>query len=100
MEKKRIGNLILIAGKRSIGNMYLEGNSAFYQAMEYNEKSYSGKGDLFASAIMGSMMRGENLENAVQLTVKFLTEVIHDSYMEDVFEFEGINFEKYLVMLA
>ena len=35
--------------------------------MQYNGKSYSGTGDLFASVIMGSLMRGENLEKSVEL---------------------------------
>lgn len=85
--------------KQSIGNLYIDKNNAFYQGMEYNGKSYSGTGDLFASVIMGSMMRGENLKDAVQLAVKFLTEAIHDSSLENVPEIEGINFEKYLGML-
>ena len=42
-----------------IGNMYLDGSKTFYRAIPYNGKSYSGTGDLFASVIMGSMMRGE-----------------------------------------
>ena len=53
--------------KQFIGNMYLDGSKTFYRAMQYNGKSYSGTGDLFASVIMGSMMRGEDLEKSVQL---------------------------------
>ena len=33
--------------------------------LQYNGKSYSGTGDLFASVIMGGLMRGENLEKSV-----------------------------------
>ncbi|RDW15845.1 pyridoxine kinase [Oceanobacillus arenosus] len=82
-----------------IGNMYLDGSETFYRAMPYNGKSYSGTGDLFASVIMGSMMRGENLEKAVQLAVAFLKEAIHDSSLEQIPEVEGVNFEKYLGVL-
>lgn len=85
--------------EQRIGNMYLDGNETFYHAMEYNGKSYSGTGDLFASVIMGSMMRGASLERAVQLAVSFLTEAIADSSHDEVPEIEGINFEKYLGML-
>lgn len=82
-----------------IGNMYLDGSRTFYSATQYNGESYSGTGDLFASVIMGSMMRGENLEKSVQLAVAFLTEAINDSSLEQIPKVEGVNFEKYLRML-
>ncbi|MDM8100025.1 MULTISPECIES: pyridoxamine kinase [Oceanobacillus] len=82
-----------------IGNLYLDKNKTFYHEMEYNGKSYSGTGDLFASVMMGSIMREDSLENAVQLAVAFLKEAIQDSSKEKVPEIEGVNFEKYLGML-
>lgn len=85
--------------KQFIGNMYLDGNKTFYDAIPYNGKSYSGTGDLFASVIMGSMMRGESLEKSVQLAEAFLTAAIHDTSLEQIPEVEGVNFEKYLRML-
>jgi len=85
--------------KRVIGNMYLDGGKTFYQAVPYNGESYSGTGDLFSSVIMGSMMRGEDLEKAVQLAVAFLSESISDSSLEQIPAVEGVNFEKYLRML-
>lgn len=84
---------------RLIGDMYLDGNKTFYQMLPYNGKSYSGTGDLFAAVIMGSMMRGQNLEESVQLAVKFLTASIDDSSSEDIPEIEGVNFEKHLKIL-
>lgn len=85
--------------KQYIGNMYLDGDKTFYRAMEYNGMSYSGTGDLFASVIMGSMMRGESLEKSVQLAEAFLTAAIQDSSKEQVPSVEGVHFEKYLKML-
>ncbi|WP_071393553.1 pyridoxamine kinase [Bacillus tuaregi] len=85
--------------ERYIGNMYLDGKRTFYHSIQYNGKSYSGTGDLFASIIMGSMMRGENLEKAVQLAVAFLTEAIHDATVENIPTIEGVHFEKFLKML-
>ncbi len=85
--------------KQVIGNMYLDGSKTFYQHVSYNGKSYSGTGDLFSSVIMGSMMRGEDLEKAVQLAVAFLSEAILDSSSEHIPAVEGVNFEKYLRML-
>lgn len=85
--------------KQFIGNMYLGGNKTFYSTIPYNGKSYSGTGDLFASVIMGSMMRGESLEKSVHLAEAFLTAAIHDTSLEQISEVEGVNFEKYLRML-
>jgi len=85
--------------KRFIGNMYLDGKKTFYGAMPYNGKSYSGTGDLFASVIMGSMMRGESLEKSVQIAESFLTAAINDTSLEKIPKEQGINFEKYLRML-
>ncbi|MBD8006703.1 pyridoxamine kinase [Bacillus norwichensis] len=82
-----------------IGNMYLTGDETFYRAMPYNGKSYSGTGDLFASVIMGSMMRGEDLKKSIQLAEEFLSAAIKDTCLEETQEVEGINFEKYLRIL-
>ena len=87
------------ADMQSIGNMYLDGSKTFYHALQYNGKSYSGTGDLFASVIMGSLMRGESLEKSVELAESFLKESINDSTMENIPTAEGVNFEKYLRML-
>jgi len=85
--------------KKFIGNMYLDGNKTFYGAMPYNGKSYSGTGDLFASVIVGGMMRGEGLDQSVQLAEAFLTAAINDTSLGQTPKEEGINFEKYLRML-
>lgn len=85
--------------KQFIGNMYLDGSKTFYSVMEYNGASYSGTGDLFASVIMGSLMRGDALEKSVQLAQNFLKAAIHDTSLEQIPTIEGVNFEKYLKML-
>ncbi|MFS0647317.1 pyridoxamine kinase [Siminovitchia sp. 179-K 8D1 HS] len=82
-----------------VGNLYLDGDTTFYSAMPYNGKNYSGTGDLFASVIMGSMMRGDDFKNAIQLAAEFLTAAIHDASLKKIPEVEGVNFEKYLGML-
>lgn len=105
--QKKTKNSIIITGvippvinkNPQIGNMYIDGKNTFYDGMGYNGKSYSGTGDLFASVIMGGIMRGESIEKSVQLAVAFLTEAISDSALAHIPEIEGVNFEKYLGML-
>lgn len=84
---------------RYIGNMYVDEARSFYSAIEYNGHSYSGTGDLFASVIMGGMMRGQDLVEVIQLAESFLTAAIQDSSLEEVPREAGVNFEKYLRML-
>ncbi|MGN1400311.1 MAG: pyridoxamine kinase [Bacillus sp. (in: firmicutes)] len=86
-------------GQQLIGNMFLDGIQTSYSSIPYNGISYSGTGDLFASIIMGSMMRGESLEKSVQLAEEFLTVAIADTSSEQIPKIEGVHFEKYLGML-
>nr|WP_106781321.1 pyridoxamine kinase [Lysinibacillus timonensis] len=87
------------SNQRYVGNMCLDVSKTMYSHTPYNGKSYSGTGDLFASVIIGSMMRGEDLEQSVVLAEEFLTAAINDTYLEGVQEVEGVNFEKYLNIL-
>ena len=64
--------------------MYLDGSKTFYHAMQYNGKSYSGTGDLFASVIMGGLMRGESLEKSVGARRVIPERVDHDATMENI----------------
>ncbi|MGM8365302.1 pyridoxamine kinase [Virgibacillus sp. W0181] len=104
--QQQTGAKVIITGvnpsnsdKKFIGNMYIDERKSAYSAVPYNGESYSGTGDLFASVIMGGMMRGEDLEKYVELATAFLTKSIHDSSLEQTPKIEGVNFEKYLGML-
>lgn len=85
--------------KRYIGNMYVDRDRTFYSQRAYNGESYSGTGDLFASVIMGGMMRGQDLVDSMQLAEAFLAEAIHDTFLSQVPREAGVYFEKYLRML-
>ncbi|WP_050613910.1 pyridoxamine kinase [Bacillus testis] len=82
-----------------IGNMYVDGNKTLYSAMPYNGEGYSGTGDLFASVIMGSLMRGDDLEKSIRLAEEFLAKAIADTSLEQIPQREGVNFETFLGML-
>ncbi|WP_332645202.1 pyridoxamine kinase [Lysinibacillus sp. 54212] len=85
--------------KRNVGNMYIDSNRSFYSLREYNGESYSGTGDLFASVIMGGMMRGQDLVQSMKLAESFLAAAIDDTSQERIPREAGVNFEKYLRML-
>lgn len=87
------------ANKRYVGNMYVDAERSFSSIREYNGKSYSGTGDLFASVIMGGMMRGQDLVESMKLAETFLAASIEATSKEQIPREAGVNFEKFLRML-
>ena len=82
-----------------IGTMYFDETRSNFVASPFNGYSYSGTGDLFASVIMGSLMREDDIGNSVQLAQDFLTSAILDTYSDQTPTVAGVNFEKYLKLL-
>jgi len=87
------------ANKRYVGNMYVDAERSFSSVREYNGESYSGTGDLFASVIMGGMMRGQDLVESMKLAETFLAASIEATSKEQIPREAGVNFEKFLRML-
>ncbi|MGE8036765.1 pyridoxamine kinase [Lysinibacillus sp. NPDC093692] len=87
------------ANKRYVGNMYVDAERSFSSIREYNGESYSGTGDLFASVIMGGMMRGQDLVESMKLAETFLAASIEATSKEHIPREAGVNFEKFLRML-
>lgn len=87
------------ANKRYIGNMYVDANHSYYRIRDYNGESYSGTGDLFASVIMGGMMRGQDLVESMKLAEAFLAAAIEATSKEQVPREAGVNYEQFLRML-
>lgn len=88
-----------ISETRHVGNMYIDGSRTFHSLQEYNGKSYSGTGDLFASVIMGGMMRGQDIAETMELAEKFLSAAIEATVKERIISQDGVNFETFLGML-
>ncbi|MDW0110489.1 pyridoxamine kinase [Sporosarcina aquimarina] len=86
-------------GKRRIGNMYIDGDRSYTRFQEYNGKSYSGTGDLFASVVMGGMMRDQTPVETMELADEFLTAAIQSTSEEQIPTVAGVNFESHLRML-
>ncbi|QTD41859.1 pyridoxamine kinase [Sporosarcina sp. Te-1] len=88
-----------ISESRYVGNMYIDGFHSHHSLQEYNGESYSGTGDLFASVIMGGMMRGQTIEETMELAEKFLAAAIKSTAEERIPTVAGVKFESYLRML-
>ncbi|MGN7385726.1 pyridoxamine kinase [Sporosarcina sp. SAFN-015] len=88
-----------ISETRQVGNMYIDDFRTFHSLQEYNGMSYSGTGDLFASVIMGGMMRGQDVAETMELAEKFLSSAIEATVKERIISQDGVNFETFLGML-
>ncbi len=66
----------------------------FYSNFEtkYN-KSYHGTGDIFTSALVGSLLREKTLEEAIKIATKFTTECVRITYEDKNGIDYGVNFE-------
>lgn len=87
------------ANKRTIGNLVIDANHSYYNLRDYNGESYSGTGDLFASVIMGGLMRGQDLIESMKLAETFLAAAIEATSKEQVPREAGVNFEQFLRLL-
>ncbi len=65
----------------------------------YTGISFSGTGDLFASVICGSMVKGLSLTEALQKATDFLQPAIEEATREGIPRNHGIHFEQYLSRL-
>ncbi|WP_203248094.1 pyridoxamine kinase [Sporosarcina beigongshangi] len=88
-----------VLDKRYVGNMFVDADRSFTSIRDYNGESYSGTGDLFASVIMGGMMRGQDLVESMKLAETFLAAAIEATSKEQVPSKAGVNFEQFLRML-
>lgn len=69
----------------------------------YNEKmpsSFHGTGDVFASVMVGAMMRGCSLEDALRLAVDFTLESIRKTVADPEHRWYGVNFEEAIPLLV
>lgn len=62
--------------------------------------AYHGTGDLFAATVVGGMMRGLPLEDAVSLAVRFTLACIEATERDPSADWYGVEFEKALPLLC
>lgn len=82
-----------------VGNLAVTSENSYYTETPYRGESFSGTGDLFASVIMGSLINGLTIGEAMQKAVHFLWPAIEEASRDDVPRNHGIYFEKYLRLL-
>lgn len=86
-------------GQEYVGNLAVSKDQSFYVENPYTGMGFSGTGDLFASVICGSLVKGLSVQEAVEKATYFLQEAIEEATVEEIPRNHGVNFEKYLSRL-
>jgi len=86
-------------GREYIGNLAVSGEESFYIQNPYTGRGFSGTGDLFASVISGSLVKGLSIRKAMEKAAYFLQDAIEEASAEDMEAVHGVYFEKYLSRL-
>lgn len=106
-ELKALGpKKIIVTGIIEDNEMYtmgidLEKNEWHEVKVDYNHKSYSGTGDIFASIICGTLTHGVDLKTSITLATDFISKAI--TYTEKQPNWDtrhGIMYEKFLKELS
>ena len=93
------GIIRVIDGKEYIGNLAVSKQDCFYVENPYTGMGFSGTGDLFASVISASLVKGLSIRKAMEKATYFLQEAIEEASAEQIPTVHGVYFEKYLSRL-
>lgn len=91
VQKKEMGEVV--------GNLAVSEKEAYYVESPYTGKGFSGTGDLFASVVCGSLVKGLSVREAMDKATRFLQEAIEEASRDNIPGVHGVNFEKYLARL-
>lgn len=85
--------------KEYIANLAVWEGEWFHVENPYTGVGFSGTGDLFASVICGSLVKGLSVRKAIEKASYFLQEAIEEATQKQLSSVHGVPFEKYLSRL-
>lgn len=88
-----------VNGKEYIGNLAVSAQESHYIENLYTGMGFSGTGDLFASVICGSLVKGLSIRKAMEKATYFLQEAIEEASAAGIPSVHGVYYEKYLSRL-
>ena len=97
---KRIAITGIHYGGSKVGTYGYDNGSSFLYGREHVKKSYPGTGDLFASVLLGEMLRGKDFKAAIVSASEFTGKVIEYSSRFDTPIRNGVAFEPFLSELG
>ena len=86
-------------GLLKMGNLAVTQSEEHLCAFPCISGSYSGTGDLFASAIAGGMAKGEEIRSVMKKAGSMIEHAMADAVREQIPRNDGVEYEKYLWML-
>ena len=98
-ENLRLKYELIKEQKEYVGNLVVSKDESYYIETPYTGMGFSGTGDLFASVVCGSLVKGLSVKEAVEKATYFLQEAIEEATEEKIPRNHGVNFEKYLPRL-
>ena len=81
-------------GKLGVMKLDSETGECFEYYTDRQPESFHGTGDLFSSAVVGGIMRGMSIDNALKLACDFICESIRLTIAEEGHNTYGVNFEQ------
>lgn len=101
------GGKIIITGIPHVGDMFGtyghtedEFSDGYMYSVKRVKKSYPGTGDLFASVLLGCIMAGDKLGDALRFASDYVCKVMEYSAGFDTPVREGVAFERFMAELA
>lgn len=100
--EKGVKNVIVTGVRRgeSICNCICSKKKRALSKTRMFEGSFSGTGDIFACVICGYLVKGLDIQTAVEKAADFISASIEDTIKDKISPNDGINFEKHLRMLV
>ena len=93
---------VIITGVEKDGKIGAVGYDGINYYSNFETKyniSYHGTGDVFTSALSGSLVQGKKLEESIKIATKFTTECVRVTYEDKNGITYGVNFEKVIPYL-
>ncbi|NLB37100.1 MAG: pyridoxamine kinase, partial [Clostridiales bacterium] len=100
--EKGVKNVIVTGVRRgeSICNCICSKKKRALSKTRMFEGSFSGTGDIFACVVCGYLVKGLDIQSAVDKAADFISASIEDTIKDKISPNDGINFEKHLRMLV
>jgi len=86
-------------GLEYVGNLAVSRKETVFIETPYTGRGFSGTGDLFASVVCGSIVKGLTIHQAMEKATSFLHTAIEDASKQNIPSNHGVNFENYLASL-
>lgn len=86
-------------GTERIGNLAVTGAETYLASFAYIGGSFSGTGDLFASAVAGGRARGDRLPDVMEKAGRMIQLAMEEAVRNNTPRNDGAEYEKYLWLL-